>query len=351
MTRFTAIDLARLPPLPATALTFEQYYAAYMADLTARLNAVGIPYNVGSLQTDTYAVTGQAFSYRTELVAKSIDDAIAAVLLPTSFGAYLDLLGATQDPPVQRNVGELDPAYRARIQLAPEALSTCGPEGAYLFFATSVALADGTTVASASVYGPMSFGGTPANPFTPLGEVHIPILAAPTMAAPDGTASAALVVATQAALSADDRRPIADFVTVSAATVLAFTLDATLFVGPGADPGTVLTAAYARTRATMDLAHRPGGQVLDQDLYAALKVPDSTGAPVVGKVTLNGWSDVNGPDPVPSTIAPAYIAPFCAPPLAAPTSASVVSGVDCNGLSYSILVAGGITLRIYVVDG
>ncbi len=343
MTRFTAIDLARLPPLPATALTFEQYFAAYMADLTARLNAVGIPYNVGSLQTDTYAITGQAFSYRTELVAKAIDDAIAAVLLPTSYGAYLDLLGATQDPPVQRNPGELDPSFRSRIQLAPEALSTCGPEGAYLFFAIGV-----PGVASASVYGPMSFGGTKTAPFTPLGEVHVPILAAPTAPAPDGTATAALVAAVQAALSADDRRPIADFLTVSAATVQSFTLDATLFVGPGADPGTVLTAAYARIRAAADLAHRPGGQMLDQDLYAALKVPDASGAPVVGKVVLNGWTDINGTDPTPAAIGPAYIAPWCAPPTSPP---NVTTADDGNGGSFQIIVAGGITLRAIVVDG
>ena len=342
MTRFTAIDLARLPPLPATALTFEQYYAAYIADLTARLNAVGIPYDVGSLQTDTYAITGQAFAYRTELVAQSIDDAIRAVLLPTSFGAYLDNLGATQDPPVQRNPGELDPAFRARIQLAPEALSTCGPEGAYLFFATSVA-----GVASASVYGPMSFGGTKLAPFTPLGEVHVPILAAPTATAPDGTATPALVAAVQAALSADDRRPIADFLTVSAATVLPFRLDATLTVGPGADPGTVLAAAYGRARAVADMAHRPGGQVLDQDLYAALKVPDAGGAPVVGRVALNGWADVNGTDPTSAAIGPAYVAPYCAPPATTPVPTAVDDGAGGSVLQ---LVAGGITLRVVVVD-
>lgn len=343
MTRFTAIDAARLPPVPATALTFEQFYAAYMADLAGRLNAAGIPYDVGALQTDTYAITGQAFAYRTELVARAIDDAVRAVLLPSSYGAYLDNLGATQDPPVGRNAGELDDPFRARIQLAPEALSTCGPEGAYLFYATGV-----PGVAAVSVYGPMSFGGTRGNPFTPLGEVHIPVVAVPSADAPDGTSTPALVAAVAAAVSADDRRPIADFVTVSAATILPWTLAATLTVGPGADPGAVLTAAYARVRAVADMAHRPGAQVLDQELYAALKVPDSTGAPLVGKVALDGWSDVNGVDPTPGAADPAYVAPWCAPPQAAP---AIGSGVDDAGLPYQEILAGGIALRLVVNNG
>ena len=87
--------------------------------------------------------------------------------------------------------------------------------------------------------------------------------------------------------------------------------------------------------------------MLDQDLYAALKVPDSTGAPVVGKVTLNGWADVNGTDPVPGAIDSAYIAPFCAPPASTPVP---LAAVDANGAGYLSLVAGSVTLRVYVID-
>ena len=359
--RFAPIDLSRLPVLPKTAQTFDTYYADYMADLTARLNAVGIPYNVGSLETDTYAITGEAYSYRTTLVAQSIDDAIAAVLLPTSYGAYLDNLGATQDPPVTRNtitpasgttpaVMEEDDPYRQRIALAPNALSTCGPELAYVFFAVSV-----SNVAGVGVYGPMSFGGMPAAPFTPLGQVNIPVMSG----TGDGTAPATMVAAVQAAVSGDQRRPIGDYVVVSAATILDYTINALLLVGAGADPGTVLLAAYARARAAADLAHRPGGQMLDQDLYAALKVPDKTGAPIVGKVVLNGWADVNGIDPTPAAPAPAYVAPYCAQPSTGAlqgtvqdlvAAGTITAGSDAAGNSYLQLVAGGITLQCQVVN-
>ena len=351
--RFDPLDLAALPALPVTAQTFSQIYAAYMADLASRLNAVGIPYNVGSLETDTYAITGEAFSYRTLLVEQSIDDAIKAVLLPTSWGAYLDNLGATQDPPVQRKPlvasprpfaqypqdWEADDDFRLRVALAPDALSTCGPSGAYLFFALGVA---GT--AAAAAYGPMSFGGTIANPFTPLGQVLVPIVAtAAASAAGDGFAPASLVAAVQAALRPDDRRPIADFVTVSAATILPYAVNATLLVGASADQGAVLTAALARVRARADLQHSPGGQMLDQYLYADLAVPDSSGQSLVRKVVLNGWADVNGVAPVPGEPGPAFVAPFC--PAAA--GDPVITTVDDTTTR---LVAGSITIQVTAVD-
>ncbi len=352
MDRFAPVDFATLPSLPRTALTFEQYYAAYMADLTTRLNAVGIPYNVSSLETDTYAITGEAFSYRTALVAQSIDDAISAVLLPTSYGAYLDNLGATQDPPVARKViapavgttpavMEKDDPYRERIALAPNALSTCGPKGAYAFFAISV-----PGCVAAAVYGPMSFGGTPTNPFVPPGQVRIPILASPAVSAldggpGDGTAPAALVASVEAALSADDRRPIADFVTASAATVLPYAISAVLPVRRGVDQSKVLLAAFARVRAAADFVKRPGGQALAQNLYAALKVPGSDGRPVVGDIDLVGWSDVNAAAPVPGAITPAFVAPYCPPAAGDP----VITAVDDDTTQ---LVAGGITLQVVI---
>ncbi len=346
MTRFTAIDLSRLPPQPKTALSADAYAAAYSTDITARLNAAGIPYNVGALETDTYAITGEAFAYRTALVATSIDDAIAAVLLPTAYGAYLDLLGATQDPPVQRQPvvpnprpwaqypqdWQTDDVFRGLIQLAPEALSTCGPAGAYIWFASEVA-----DVGAVAAYGPMSFGGTRSTPFTPLGQVNIPIVST----VGDGTAGADLVAAVAAAVNGRDVRPIADFVVVSAATIVPYTVDATLQIGSGADPGQVLTAAAARLRVLADLSRYPGGAVRDQDIYVEAKLADTSGVPVVGPVTLNGWSNVNAVPITPAAPGCAYVAPYCAP-------GTATSSTDQNGLP--VLTAGGITVRAQVVD-
>ncbi|ACL55624.1 baseplate J/gp47 family protein [Methylobacterium nodulans] len=254
--RFADIDLSRLPPLPAVP-GFDTIYAARMADVAARLNKAGIPYNVTNLKADTVAIIQGAGAYREELVYTAHDDASRAVLLATSWGPYLDHLGATQTPPVARlplvdrprpyvfgtdsvSDWEEDDDFRARIQLAPEELSGAGPEGAYLSFALGVA-----GIRAASCYGPMSFGGTPDNPFTPLGHVHVPIVGTDG----DGTASDALVAAVQAALRPDDRRPIADFVTASAATIIPYRIEAVLYVGGGADRAIVKAAAEKRFAA------------------------------------------------------------------------------------------------------
>ena len=350
MTRFTAIDLARLPPLPRTAQAFEAYRTAYMADLVARLATKGITYDVQSIEGDTYAKTGEAFAGRTLLVATAIDDAIAAVVLPWSYGAYLDALGATQDPPVQRQPvvpnprpyvpntaaaadWQSDDVFRALVQEAPEALSTCGPEGAYVWFASEV-----PDVLSAAAYGPMSFGGTRASPFTPLGEVRIPILST----IGDGAAGADLVAAVQAAVSPKDRRPLADFVTVSAAGIVPYGLDVSLQVGPGADPGLVGLAALGRLRAVADFQHRPGGQVLQQDLYAAAKVPDASGRSIVPFVGLNGFLDLNATPVTPATPEAAYVAPHC--PVGDDDPAVSIQG------DVTVFTKGGITVRVEAVD-
>lgn len=359
LSRFAAIDLARLPARPVTARTYDAIYSAYMVDLAARLNAEGIAYNVAGtagnvvqLATDTHAITGRAFAYAVEGVEAARDEAIAAVLTPWSYGAYLDALGANQSPPVYRKAlvdsprpldtnpedWQGDDDFRAQILLAPEALSTCGPEGAYLWFALQTA-----GVLAGAVYGPMSFGGTKASPFIPPGEVHIPILAQ----GGDGTAPAALVSAVSGAVSDDGRRPIADFVTVSPATVLAFSLGLTLYCGPGIDMQAVGLAALTRLRALVDMQHRPGGSVLLQDVFAAAKVPDLTGTPVVGYVDPGVFADVN-PGPVsPANPGPAYVAPYCPPGDGLVTSATITR--DDDG---SLLIAwGGISLRMVQTYG
>lgn len=321
MTRFAALDLARLPSLTKTALTFEQYRAAYMADLVARLAAAKITYDVQSIEGDTYAKTGEAFAFRTLLVATAADDAIAAVLLPTSWGAYLDALGASQTPAVARKPlvasprpylwgtasvddWQDDDTFRAQIQLAPETLSGAGPEGAYLFYTLDTGL-----VRAAAAYGPMSFGGTIEQPFTGLGEVHIPVVAL----AGDGGADEGLLDTVTAAVRPKDRRPMADFVTVRPATILPYRMDLLLRVGPGADPDLVAAAALGRLRALADYEHRPGGQVLGQDVYAAAKVPDAKGSPIVPYVDLGRFADINATPITPDAPDAAYCAPYCAP--------------------------------------
>lgn len=311
--RFADIDLSRLPALPEPP-GFDSLYLARMVDAAARLNAAGIPYDVTGLVTDTVAILQTSGAYREALNFSAVYDAVRSVFLATAEGPALDHLGASQVPPLDRKVIvqatdtvaavlEADDDFRARIQLAPEALSTCGPEGAYLFYALDV-----EGVKAAAVYGPMRFGGTIGAPFVPPGEIRVPIVAS----TGDGAASPELVAAVQAALSADTRRPLADFVTVSAAEIVPYRIEAVLYVGPGADRDVVKAAAEKRLAAQAARQHKPGAAQLRQMLYGQAYVPDATGAVVVEEVDLIApAADVNAGAIGPATPAAAYRAPYC----------------------------------------
>ena len=318
MTRFTAPDLARLPPLDFGSQDFETIRLARIADLTARLASAGIPYTVSPIETDALSAINRAGSYREVLALARRDDGVRAVLLATSWGAFLDHLGATQVPPVVRKAlvasargtsvtfpadWESDDTFRARIQAAPETLSTCGPEGAYREFALAV-----PGVKAVGVYGPMSFGGSPANPFTPLGTVRVAVVAQEG----DGTASAALCASVATALSASERRPMADYVTAAPAVIVPYSVTARLSVGPGADAELLRRQAQARLEYQTASQHKPAGAMLLQQLYAAAYVPAANGVSLVDRVTFEGGlSDVNAAPIVPGSDAGAYRAPYC----------------------------------------
>ncbi len=318
MTRFTAPDLARLPPLDFGFQDFEAIRLARIADLTARLKAVGIPYTVSELETDALSAINRAGSYREVLLLARVDAAVRAVLLATSWGAFLDHLGATQIPPVVRKAlvaaprgtsvtipadWESDDEFRGRIQAAPETLSTCGPEGAYREFAQAV-----PGVKAVGVYGPMSFGGSPANPFTPLGTVRVAVVARDG----DGTASTALCANVAAALSASERRPMADYVTADPAVIVPYAITARLFVGPGADADLLRRQAQARLEYQAASQHKPAGAMLLQQLYAAAYVPAANGVSLVDRVVFEGGlADINAAPIAPGSDAGAYRAPYC----------------------------------------
>lgn len=330
MTRFVDIDLSRLPALPIGIDSWETIRLARLAELQARLDAGGVAFDVAGLETDPLVITEEAGAWRELLALTRRDDAIRAVLLASSWGAFLDHLGAGQTPAVERKVlvpadlatgtaavMELDDDYRRRIQLAPEALSTAGPEGAYLFFALGT-----PGVKTAACYGPDDFDGTYAAPFTRLGEVRVPIVAV----GGNGAASAELVAAVQAELRREDRRPIADFVVVSTAVIVPYTIHARLRVGGGADASLVKREAGRRLAAQALRQHRPGAAALAQQFYGAAYVADSSGAIVVEQVDLTTdgtapFVDVNADPITAATPAAAYRAPYC-------TSVTVEVGYD-----------------------
>ncbi|GJD93340.1 baseplate J/gp47 family protein [Methylobacterium iners] len=318
MTRFTDIVLARLPALPLGTDTFAAIKLARIAELEERLARYGFAFDVGMLETDPMVVANaEAGGVRELLALTRRDDGIRAVLLATSWGAFLDHLGATQVPAVARlplvaeprpfatnpEDWELDDDFRRRIQLAPETLSAAGPEGAYLGFTLAT-----PGVKSASAYGPMSFGGTRENPFTPLGEVHVVIVAVEG----DGSASPELIATVQAELRQEDRYPIADFIRVFAAEIVPYEIDAVIYVGGGADRALVEDVAGKNLLAQALRQHRPGAAQPQRMLYGQASVVGKDGANVVEDIDLaQPAADVNAEPITPGTRAAAYRAPFC----------------------------------------
>jgi phage-related baseplate assembly protein len=135
MSRFTAIDLSAMtPPDIIETLDYEAIVKNMRDDLVARFPAI---VGVIDLESEPARKLIEAFAYRELLLRARINDSARALLLASSYGSNLDHLGALFS--TARQPGETDDRFRRRIQLAPEAFSVAGPEGAYQYHALKVA--------------------------------------------------------------------------------------------------------------------------------------------------------------------------------------------------------------------
>jgi phage-related baseplate assembly protein len=263
MSVYTPIDLSTLPPPDVVeALSFETILAAMLADLQAR-----DPQFSALVESDPAFKILEVAAYRELLIRQRVNDGARAVMLAYSTGADLEnlaaLFGVTRQtidpgnplavPPVPPTY-ETDTSLRYRTQLALEGLSTAGPEGAYRFHALEVA-----GVKDVGIQGP---------PDTAPGEVLVTVLANTS----DGTAGAPLLAAVDAALNAENVRPLTDQVTVQSATVVAYEIIATVYIGTGPDPDAVIAAAQTSVAAFAESRHRVGADIRLSALFAALHV-------------------------------------------------------------------------------
>ncbi|AZF62630.1 baseplate J/gp47 family protein [Pseudomonas sp. LBUM920] len=283
MNSFAAIDLSQLPaPQIIEQIDFEQILAerkAYaislwpiseQAEIAARLEMESEPLNK-LLQEN---------AYRETVWRQRVNEASLANLLATARGTDLEQLAANFNvkrlviqegkpsavPPVPRLM-ESDDSLRERAQMAWEGLSTAGPRNSYIFHARA---ADGR-VADATAESP-----SPA-----VAVVTVQSLLG------DGTASADLLAAVNAYVSDDDRRPVADRLTVQSAQIVRYQVKAKLFLlssGPESEP--ILAAAEARLLAYVNQRRRLGMEVSESAIHAALHVEG------VRKVELEGWVDI-----------------------------------------------------------
>ncbi|MFK7866219.1 MAG: baseplate J/gp47 family protein [Alphaproteobacteria bacterium] len=275
MTIFTAIDLSKLP---APDLVEALDYEAILAELTASFLTQCPAYDGNMLESDPIMKLLQMAAYREITLRARINDAAKQTMLTYSKGSNLDHLGALMN--VKRsmpNAGDMDaippvePTYetdddlRRRIQLAPEALTTAGSEGAYIFHALSVA-------------GVKDVSAIRTNP----GEVTVTLLSYEESGAPNEE----MINKARKILNASNVRPLTDLVIVQAASIKTYRIDATLTLYNGPDQELVKKEAAARFWDYVETRHRLGEKITRSGIHAALTVAG------VQMVILKDWQDI-----------------------------------------------------------
>ena len=258
------VDLSQLPkPQIIKVLDFEEILVEVKADMIAAFPpeqqaAVAAALE---LESEPLNVIAQVFAYREMMLMQRVNDGAAACMLSHSPLSDLDNLGAnnnTQRLVIQEAtdtteaVYESDSAFRLRIQSAFEGLSVAGPTGAYEYFAKSAS----GRVADAKATSP-----SPA-------VVVVSVLSTEG----DGTPDPALLATVNKALSADDKRPVADRLTVQAAEIVNYHINAVLYLYPGPESEPIRTAAEDALRSWISQQGKIGRDVARSAIMAALHV-------------------------------------------------------------------------------
>lgn len=262
MTRYVEIDLSGMQmPDVVEALNYESILVALKADLVARLAAAGVEYDVAGLESDPGVKVLEVADYRELILRARVNTAARAVMLAYAKGADLEALAvyygvarrvvtpATDDAPA---VMESDDLMRRRVQLAPEALTTAGSEGAYEFHTYGV----DPSIKDVAVLNP-----------TP-GHVHV----IPLIDTGNGVPSFNLIQRIRIRLHERDIKPLTDIITVRAPVVTTFAVTASLEIPDGPDSALVLAKATAALQLYLADRHRVGRSVKRNGIIAALKV-------------------------------------------------------------------------------
>lgn len=293
MNSFAAIDLSQLPPPQIVEqIDFEQILAerkTYMISLWPADEQAQIAARL-EIESEPLTKLLQENVYRETVWRQRVNEAATANLLALAQGSDLENLAAnfnvkrlviqagnpTAKPPVPQLM-ETDESLRERAQMAWEGLSTAGPQNSYIFHARAAdgRVADATAESPSPAVVVVTVQGTQA----------------------DGTVEAGLLAVVDKYLSGEDRRPVADRLTVQAAQILRYQVNAKLYLltsGPETEPARV--AAEQRLRAYVHQRRRLGMEVSESAIHAALHVEG------VRKVELVSWTDI---------AATPYQAPYC----------------------------------------
>ncbi|ACS87573.1 baseplate assembly protein [Musicola paradisiaca] len=258
------VDLSQLPqPQIIEELDFEVIFqdvkavmiAAFPADQQASVTAAL------ELESEPLTVIAQVIAYREMMLRQRINEGAEACLLSYAVSSDLDNLAAnlntarltiTEETDTADAIMESDSALRLRAQAAFEGLSVAGPTGAYEYFAKS---------ASGKVADAKAISPSPA-------VVVVSVLSTEG----DGSASADLLATVDAALSADDKRPVGDRLTVQSAEIVRYAITAVLYRYPGPESEPIQQAAQQALTSWLGVQGRIGRDVARSAIMAALHV-------------------------------------------------------------------------------
>lgn len=298
MAGLSAVDLSQLPaPSVVETLSYEAIFAARLAEYIALTEAAGQVYTA-LVESDPSYILIQSAAYQELVWRQRVNDAARAVMVAYAVKSDLDQLAAGfgvkrlqlapgdpahSIPPTM----ESDTELRRRIILAPEGFSVAGPEGAYIYHALSASgdVLDASATSSspddirALVLDVLNTNGASPELVTAMtaamdaaiwpGNVVVSVLSR----LASGEADAALVAAVAAALDADNVRPLTDYVTVQSATIIEYTVEATIYTYAGPDAAVVLAASRTRLAAYVEESQRIGRDITKSALYSVLHSP------------------------------------------------------------------------------
>ena len=293
MNTFVAIDLGQLPaPQIVEQIDYEQILAERKAHAVSLWPVEEQPEIAARLNMESEPLTKllEENAYRETVWRQRVNEASVANMLALAKGTDLENIAANYNvkrlmiqaanpsvvPPLPMLM-ESDESLRERAQMAWEGLSTAGPRNSYIFHARS---ADGQ-VADATAESP-----APAEAVVTVQSIS-----------GDGTASPELLEKVKTYLSDDDRRPVADRLTVQSAKIISYQIKAKIYpLTNGPETELVLAAAKIQLLTFVHQRRRLALEISESIVHAALHVEG------VRKVVLENWVDI---------VATKYQAPYC----------------------------------------
>lgn len=231
------IDFARLPPPDVVeTIDYEVLLKRYKLDVLSKNDKLASALNLEQSPTN---VILSAEAYGEMLVRARVNAAARAVMLAFSKGADLDNLAAFFG--VERAAGETDDSLRRRAQLGPEAFTTAGSEGAYIFQALT---AD-----------PVVIRDVTAVKVDDRGRVRICVMAAGADPVPTNDT----ILKVRDRLNSKGIRPLTDVISVVPVKVIRTNIVANLSLYPGPDASLIMAdvaKALTKVRTNVSLIGR-----------------------------------------------------------------------------------------------